>query len=292
MKIKIYGEKNQNWLPAQMPLIRRGLLELNHELVENPADADTLFAADPNGYKQITIDKIQFNKPSCLTIHDIPEYQSNKDEIINEYSKYLEQVDAIAVNSYTTQAQVKRIFNRESFIIYQPCKPIIPLNIPKTHKKLRFLFVGRAASLNKRFHLVKELITKYYDESQLAVIGSENPGFGNFAGLVGDEQLLISYNMADFILSPSSYEGLGLVACESLLANVPPIVCNDCLASLEFAEEFACDPTADAMYEKIQEIQSNKKDYDWIIQQYYKKYKEQFSYISVAQNISNLLESL
>lgn len=292
MKIKLYGEPNEKWWPSQLPLIKKGLLELGHELVENPQDADFLYANDPHGYEQIFFDKLRFNRKSLLTIHDIPEYQQDYHYIVSNYRKYLDIVDGISVNSFTTQHQVAKIFNKESYVIFQPTKEIIPLDIERDSKKLKFLFVGRANSSNKRFFLIKQLMEKYYSEKQLVVIGSENPGYGNYLGMVDDGQLSMYYNLSDYLLSPSMYEGLGLTPIESILAHKPVILSNDCAASNEFLSEFACDPNANSMHEKIEEIEHDRNNYNWIIQQYAKKYFELLNYKSVSENIVEVLNCL
>lgn len=292
MRIKLYGETNENWVPSQLPLIRRGLLELGHELVENPADSEFLYSNDPCGYEQIVTDKKTFNKPAVLTIHDIPEFLPGWSSIANKYFKQAQAVDAICVNSKTTQNQIKRLFRIDSHVTYQPTKLITPLNLPRETDKLKFLYCGRANSSNKRFYLVRQLIEKYYDESQLVVIGSENPGFGKYLGMVDDEKLNFYYNLCDFILSPSVFEGLGLSPLEGILAGKYPIVAADCAAFQEFIPDFTCEPSADSMYEKIQEIESDRKHWDWTVSQYQRKFKDQLNYLSVVKNIIAVLENL
>lgn len=292
MKISLYGEPNLSWQPSQLPLIRRGLLELGHELTE-PADSDYLFAADPNGYKQIVEDKKKFNKPAALAILDIPTYQGNCHEIVKTFKNYCDGVDKILANSYTVQNQISTLLNLDSEVIFSPAKEIceIPL-IYEPAEKLKFLVVGRVNSPNKRFNLVRELMEKYYSEEQLVVVGSENPSYGNFAGMVEDTKLNYFYNMCDFVLHLSAEEGIGLPCCESVLAGKPAIVCNDCPASMEFLPDFAADPNVDSIYQKIQEIQNNKNHFGWLIKQYQKKFKEQLNYLSVAKNIISALESI
>jgi len=296
MKIRIYGEPSDNtvWPPAYLPAIKRGLIELGHELVDDVKLADVLYCNDPNGEYQISHDTIDFNKPSVLNILDIPTYLSefHLNRVLGNLNWRIEQVNAVTSISKTVQSQIKEIFGVDSTVVYQPTKPITRLNLEKKESGVKFLYVGRAHSPNKRFDLVKNLIQKYYEEGQLLIIGSENPCFGTYVGMVNDVTLNNYYNLCDYVLLPSSFEGIGLTSIEAILAGKYPILSNDCAAAIEFLPEFACDPNPAAMFEKIQEIENNKSHYDWLVRQYDRKYREQFNYKSVAQNIVNVLESV
>jgi glycosyltransferase involved in cell wall biosynthesis len=293
MRIKVYGEPHYStWSPSYLGLVRRGLQELGHELVENPEDADVLYADDPCGYKQIADDTIKLNKPSVLNILDIPTYAPNWKQVADFYYWCMTKVNAVTSISQTTRKQLLELFDINSDVIYHPAKTLTNYNMPRSSDKLKFLFVGRANSTNKRFHLVREMIEKYYEENQLVVVGSENPGFGNYRSIVTDSELNIYYNLCDYVLSPSSHGGIELPPCEAVLMGKFPIVAKDCECSQEFLPDFCCEPTADAMYQQIQMIESNKTHYNWLNNQYARKFETQLNYLSVAQNIEKVIKSL
>ena len=126
---------------------------------------------------------------------------------------------------------------------------------------------------------------KYYSEEQLLVVGTENIEYGKYAGVLEDKWLNIFYNSCDFVLLPSNMEGLGLTSIEAILAKKPVILNKESGAAQEFLPEFCADGNVDSMQDKILEIQNNKEKYSEIIENYNKKYSEQFSSEQVAKNI-------
>ena len=58
-----------------------------------------------------------------------------------------------------------------------------------------FFYVGRVFDPVKRFELVKESIKKIKDgEKKIKICGLKNPGFGNYLGIVKDDELNRLYN--------------------------------------------------------------------------------------------------
>lgn len=290
-KVFLYGNPNTDWRPAMLPRIMHGFWENDYLIADNPEDAQFLYVNDPDGYKDFldTADKYP-NKVKIVNFLDFPDFLPNFPEILERYKKVAEKADILTGISQFTCNQVQKYLNRSSEIIYQPAKNIkvSEVTLQESNDKLKFLAVGRLNSPNKRSFLIKNLIQKYYDENQLLSIGSEYMGYGKFGGSVDDKWLNIYYNSADFLLFPSSFEGLGLPACEMLLAGKPVITCNDNPAAMEFTPEFCCDSNIESMYEKICDIQSNTDKYQEIIKKYQKQYSYQLSSREVVAKIIDL----
>lgn len=293
MKVKVYGDQSENWAPCLLPLIKQGFRENNCELVENPAQADFLYCNDPNGYNSIYDDSKILDKPSIVNILDLPTFSPNFDDILRRYEKVCRRATAVTSISNFVAGQVKDFFDINSSVIYQPSKPVFQIdeNI-EFNEPRRFIFIGRANSLNKRFYLIKELMEKFYNEKQLLVVGSEDPGYGKFAPLITDEWLNIFYSMSDYVLVPSSFGGIELPIIEAILAGKFPIACNDCKCSMEFASEFSAEPHVESIYSKIQDIENNRSKYIKIVKNYQNKYKIQFSPHEVARKILEVYKNI
>jgi len=218
---------------------------------------------------------------------DLPDFLPDFPEILERYKKVIDKADIVTSISEFVSGQIKKYYNIDSPVIYQPSKnvKVSEVTLQESNNKLKFLYVGRASSPNKRFDLVIDLMEKYYSEEQLLVVGTENVGYGKYAGVLDDKWLNIFYNSCDFVLLPSDMEGLGLTSIESILAKKPVILNKESGAAQEFLPEFCADANADSMQEKILDIQNNKSSYDQIIENYNKKYSKQFSSEQVVNNI-------
>ena len=94
-----------------------------------------------------------------------------------------------------------KFYNKKIHVIYNPIKDVYFNN--KIKKNNLFLFVGRANDPIKRIKLVHESISKIPGGlNNLKICGSENPGFGNYLGVVPDIDLNVLYNSSKFILYP------------------------------------------------------------------------------------------
>jgi len=287
-KVYLYGKTDSSWLPAMLPRIMQGFWENDYLIADNPEDAEFLYVNDPDGYKDFleSADKYP-NKVKIVNILDLPDFLPDFPEILERYKKVIDKADIVTSISEFVSGQIKKYYNIDSPVIYQPAKnvKVSEVTLQESNNKLKFLYVGRASSPNKRFDLVIDLMEKYYSEEQLLVVGTENVGYGKYAGVLDDKWLNIFYNSCDFVLLPSDMEGLGLTSIESILAKKPVILNKESGAAQEFLPEFCADANADSMQEKILDIQNNKSSYDQIIENYNKKYSKQFSSEQVVNNI-------
>ena len=123
----------------------------------------------------------------------------------------------------------------------------------------------------------------------IKICGSENPGFGNYLGIVPDEELNKLYNSSYYVLLPSKAEGIGLPMIEGMICGSIPITCSDNLTAREFSPiEFICNPDPQSIVNKIIDLDKDYENKRKIALQYGEKYKVQFNKKNIAKNIINL----
>ena len=145
----------------------------------------------------------------------------------------------------------------------------------------------------KRFNLVRESLLKIKDgEKNIKICGSQNPNFGDYLGIVKDQDLNELYNSSQYILLPSVNEGIGLPMIEGMICGAIPITCSDNLTAKEFSPpDFICKPDAQSIVNKIEEL---NKDYDYkreLALKFGEKYKIQFDKRTIAKNIIEIFNS-
>ena len=160
-------------------------------------------------------------------------------------------------------------------------------------KLIFFFFVGRASDPIKRFNLVKESLLKIQDgEKKIKICGTQNPNFGNYLGIVKDQELNKLYNSSKFVLLPSKAEGIGLPMIEGMICGAIPITCSDNLTAKEFSpSEFICEPNAQSIVNKIEEIDKEYENKRKIALRMGEKYKIQFDKKNIAENIIRIFNS-
>ena len=160
-------------------------------------------------------------------------------------------------------------------------------------KNNTFFYVGRVFDPVKRFSLVKETLTKIKDgENNIKICGLKNPNFGEYLGIIRDDELNRLYNSSKYVLLPSSAEGLGLTMIEGMVCGSIPITCSDNLTAKEFSPaDFICEPNSQSMVNKIEQLDRNYEEYRKKILDLGQKYKIQFDKKSIAKNILNIFYS-
>ena len=156
-----------------------------------------------------------------------------------------------------------------------------------------FLYVGRAKDPIKRINLVHDSLLKIENGIRdIKICGSENPGFGNYLGVVSDEELNRLYNSTKYVYLPSKAEGIGLSMIEGMICGCIPITCNDNDTAKEFSPlDFICEPSSQSIFEKIKILNEDYEAKREIAIQYGKKYKVQFDKKNIAENIINIFNS-
>ena len=223
---------------------------------------------------------------------DIPWHMPNIENQTKLLIKhFLSKADFITVISFKVQNDLAKFTNIKTKVIYNPIKDVFYDNNIK--KNNNFLYVGRANDPIKRINLVKESLSKIRNEIDIVKIcGSENPGFGNYLGLISDSELNKLYNSSKFLLLPSKAEGLGLPMIESMICGAIPITCSDNLTAKEFSPaEFICEPNAESIISKIEKLDKEYENNRQKAIQVGKKYKIQFDKINIAKNIINIFNA-
>tara|TARA_Y100000590_G_scaffold423082_1_gene528503 strand:+ start:381 stop:1259 length:879 start_codon:yes stop_codon:yes gene_type:complete len=288
IKISILGADGY---VCQIPRIKEGMEALGHILSKDKPDI--IYSNDPRGYNEALALKEKYpNSHLIFNLLDIPWHMPDiqkQTELLTKH--YLEKADSVTTISDKVKKDLAKFYNKKIHVIYNPIKDVF---FDKSIKKENtFFYVGRANDPIKRFSLVRETLLKIENgEKNLAVCGAEDPKFGNYLGLIKDEQLNKMYNSSKFILLPSKAEGLGLPMIEGMICGSIPITCSDNLTAREFSPiDFICEPNADSIKHKIEELEKNYEIKREIALNFGKKYKLQFDKKNIAKNIINIFNS-
>ena len=288
IKVAIFGADGYT---CQIPRIKEALKVLGHTLSEeNP---NLIYANDPSGYTKAMVLKKKFPKSFLiLNFLDVPWHYPN----VNEQTKllvqhFLNKADAVTAISFKVKKDLSKFFNKKIEVIYNPSKDVFyDSNIKKNNN---FLYVGRANDVIKRVFLVKESLLKIENSiNEIKICGSENPGFGNYLGTVDDIELNKLYNLSKFVLLPSKAEGIGLSMIEGMICGSIPITCSDNLTAAEFSpSEFICEPTANSIIKKIEELDKDYENKRQIALKIGEQYKVKFNKKTIAENIIKIFIS-
>ena len=288
IKVSILGS---NTFTSQMPRIREAFQSLGNIISEE--SPDLIYSNDPTGYPKAMYLKKRFpNSYLILNFLDIPWHMPN----VEKQTKLLVEnffnlADMTTTISFKVKKDLKKFLQKNIEVIYNPIKDVFyDKNIKKNNT---FLYVGRANDKIKRINLVKESLEKIDNSiNNVKICGSENPGFGEYLGIVSDEKLNELYNCSKYLYLPSKAEGLGLPMIEAMICGSLPIACDDNETAKEFLpKDFICKPDSQSIVNKIKELD---KDYDSkriLALDYGKKYKIQFDKTSIAKNILNIFNS-
>jgi len=288
IKVSILGSDGY---VCQIPRIKEGMEALGHVLSEE--SPDLIYSNDPVGYEKALFLKKKYSKAYLmLNFLDVPWHKPNIQKQTESLVKnYFLKADAITAISFKVKNDISKFYNKKIHVIYNPIKDVyFDENIKKNNI---FLYVGRASDSVKRFNLVRESLLKIKDgEKNIKICGSQNPNFGDYLGIVKDQDLNELYNSSKYILLPSVTEGIGLPMIEGMICGAIPITCSDNLTAKEFSPpDFICKPDAQSIVNKIEEL---NKDYDYkreLALKFGEKYKIQFDKRTIAKNIIEIFNS-
>jgi len=286
MKIAVFG------IIPFTDLIKEGFVNLGHEISnKNP---DLIFANDPMGYQDAAFLKMQYPKAQLiLNVLDIPWHFPNiENQFKTMVKRFFSKADNITAISFKVRNDLTNFFeskiSEKIKVIYNPIQDV---NYDEKIKKNNsFLYVGRANDPIKRFNLIRESFSKIKNGSKnIIVCGTENPNFGNYLGHVSSEKLNTLYNQANFVLLTSKAEGIGLSMIEGLVCGTIPIACSDNETAKEFLPlQFLCNPNPESIVNHIEKINKDYEKYRISALELGKKYKKQFSKISIVKNILDI----
>jgi glycosyltransferase involved in cell wall biosynthesis len=288
IKISILGADGYT---CQIPRIKEGMKNLGHILSEE--SPSLIYANDPTGYnKAMTLKKKFPSSYLILNFLDVPWHFPNIDKQTKLLvEQFLTKADAVTVISFKVKKDLAKFLNKKIEVIYNPIKDVF--HDKSIKKNNTFLYVGRANDPIKRIDLVKESFLKIKNSvKEIKICGSENPGFGNYLGVISDIELNKLYNSSKFVLLPSKAEGIGLPMIEGMICGAIPITCSDNLTAKEFSPpEFICEPNAQSIVNKIEGLDKEYENKRKIALKMGEKYKIQFDKKNIAENIIKIFNS-
>ena len=288
IKISILGADGYT---CQIPRIKEGMKNLGHILSEKYPSL--IYANDPTGYnKAMTLKKKFPSSYLILNFLDVPWHFPNIDKQTKLLvEQFLTKADAVTVISFKVKKDLAKFLNKKIEVIYNPIKDVF--HDKSIKKNNTFLYVGRANDPIKRIDLVKESFLKIKNSvKEIKICGSENPGFGNYLGVISDIELNKLYNSSKFVLLPSKAEGIGLPMIEGMICGAIPITCSDNLTAKEFSPpEFICEPNAQSIVNKIEGLDKEYENKRKIALKMGEKYKIQFDKKNIAKNIIKIFNS-
>ena len=285
IKVSILGSDGY---VCQIPRIKEGMEALGHVLSEE--SPDLIYSNDPVGYEKALLLKKKYSKAYLmLNLLDIPWHKPNIQKQTESLVKnYFLKADIITTISFKVKKELGKFYNKKIHVIYNPIKDVyFDENIKKNNI---FLYVGRASDSVKRFNLVRESLLKIKDgEKNIKICGPQNPNFGDYLGIIEDQELNKLYNSSKYVLLPSVTEGIGLPMIEGMICGAIPITSSDNLTAKEFSPpDFICEPNAEAIVNKIEELNKDYRVKRELALEFGKKYKTQFNKKNIAMNIMNL----
>ena len=288
IKVSIFGADGYT---CQMPRIKEAMQSLGHILSED--SPEMIYSNDPTGYEKAMRLKKKF--PSSFLIFnflDVPWHMPNVDKqtkLLVEH--FLAKSDAVTAISYKVKKDLAKFLDKKIEVIYNPIKDVFYDESIK--KNNTFLYVGRANDPIKRISLLKTALSKTTNGiMDIKICGSEDPGFGTYLNVVSDQELNRLYNSSKYLLLPSKAEGIGLTMIEAMICGSLPIACSDNKTAEEFLpKDFICEPNAQSISVKIEELNKEYHVKRKLALEYGKKYKIQFDKINVAKNILSVFNS-
>jgi len=276
---------------CQIPRIKEGMEALGHILSEE--SPDLIYSNDSKGYEKALLLKKKYPKAYLiLNFLDIPWHMPNIQKQTESLVKnFFLKADVITTISFKVKKDIGKFYDKKIHVIYNPIKDVyFDENIEKNNT---FFYVGRVDDPVKRFNLVRESLLKIKDgEKNIKICGSQNPHFGNYLGIIKDQELNKLYNSSKYVLLPSVSEGMGLPMIEGMICGAIPITCSDNLTAREFSPpDFICEPNAEAIVKKIEELNKEYRVKRELALEFGKKYKTQFNKKNIAINIMNLFNS-
>ena len=288
IKVSILGSDGY---VCQIPRIKEGMEILGHVLSQD--SPDLIYSNDPRGYNEALLLKKKYpNAYLIFNFLDIPWHHPNIEKQTELLVKnFLLKADAVSVISIKVKRDLSKFFSKKIHVIYNPIKDV-HFN-EKVKKNNMFLYVGRANDPVKRIKLVRDSLLKIENGlKEIKICGSENPGFGNYMGVVSDEDLNKIYNESKYVLLPSKAEGIGLPMIEGMICGTIPITCSDNLTAKEFSPpDFICEPNTQSMVNKINELDKVYEEKRKIALKFGKKYRVQFDKKNISINIINIFNS-
>jgi glycosyltransferase involved in cell wall biosynthesis len=285
MKVKVFGYRGFLNIADRIELAFKNL---GHEISEEP---DLIY--DCNGFyddAENFYNKLEKKPKRIYTLLDVDPGKN-----VKEYDKCVQDLNnadiPCAISNFVADQMRSIGVNKNIEVIGYPTRPVQDSGRKFEDRAIDVLYVGRLYSDNKRFKLLKEFgeaISK-----QIIIAGPEAIQSSSFIYKPSDENLNVLYSHSKFVINTSYFEGLGLSPIEGVICGCYPIVMNDNKVIYELGlEPFSCDPTVEAISNKIEEISNNIYVYEALRAGLAKKFIEQYNIMTIVKKIISLYESI
>lgn len=257
--ILVYASGGESPL-SQIDRVRQGLAaQQNVVLTDKIEEADLVYVNNPPYDNVLRAAQLKPSVKKIFNVLDLPLHllQPNGDYTFEKMAalcEQLKQAEAITVISQYVQGQVQQYLGLASTVIYNPVKDVSPkkrLEEERPYGQFKVLMAGRVNDPNKRQRTIgiPALIMAGFNESEVAIVGGEYPGWGTNLGIVHDDVLSDLYNSVDYVMFPSVNEGLGLPPLEGMICGAIPIVCHDLtvVSELPYPRHWWCYPSPSAV---------------------------------------------
>lgn len=249
MRIGVAGADGN--ILCQIPALRAGFAELGYQPTPDLNHPDTafIFVGNPP-FDQFQ--EIAKEKKTIFNVLDCPTHVKEWEELRTKWSEQLKLAHKVTTISKATQFRLKEFCGIDSEVIYYPMKPVrYDPSLSKKILGIKVLLIGRVNDSEKRAGAaIASLIRAGFNESEIGIVGPENPRYGQYFGVVTDEALNVLYNNTDYVMMLSRNEGLGLPALEAACCGAIPIVLPDLLT---FDEFWASSPLGE-FYKKLKSV--------------------------------------
>lgn len=207
---------------------------LNHETLSS--SPDYIFCNDAGYFDQAISIKAQSSGKTKIILNVLDLFAhiqtAQADEQRKKIGQQIKQADVVTTIASYCVKEISDLFNIKSELIYNP---MIPIRREDTKNRFsedpnnwKFLFVGRNCDPNRRVvEGIRGLLRFGFGPSNFVSFGSENIGYGNYLGVISEEEMNDQYNRCHFLLFPSLYSGLGLPVVESIAGGMIPLCCSD-----------------------------------------------------------------
>lgn len=225
MKVSCLGSR---FFGGQIEGVEAGFRALGHEVTPYLSDAGLVYVNDIAHHKQAVADKLSGALAGKLVLNtqDLP-FHLGANWDYEGCARLLAHADALTTISAYVQWQVKSRLGFDSTVVFQPIKPVRRDPAARQRPFPRFLSASRRSDFNKRYAIAAAALQLLgYTERDVALVGNEG-GWGDYLGVLSDENLNVAYNSADFVICVGKIEGLCLGVCEAMAAGAVPLVCND-----------------------------------------------------------------
>lgn len=223
MKIAVLAASNTAL--CQRSQLCAGFKALGHEPIVDYTDPDTSFVFVGNAPFDSYLDLARSGQRKVIfNVLDLCAHCIDHADIVARLRDQLPLGTKVTTISKTVAAELAEKCGIRAEVIYYPMKPVRHTGERK-YPQFKVLCAGRLRDPNKGMaQAVMALVRAGFDESEVAMVGPEFPGWGTNMGVVSDEKLNDLYNSVDYVVSLAVNEGIGLVPVEGAICGAIPIV--------------------------------------------------------------------